>query len=200
MTLALGFVLLGQLVVAGPGTEPARVETLSPKSVQSAPAKAGPESLPSAARVSDSSDKSDRSDIPSATRKAADTTKAAKPAAGKTRTVTTGKAMLLSALIPGGGQFYCHSYVKAGFYAAGELGIAGITVYEDQVMRRAFRVHQSDTLSLRNRRNNLLWWTGAVWAFTIADAYVSASMYGFKEEQRFEAEVAPLGIGVCYRF
>ena len=67
-------------------------------------------------------------------------------------------------------------------------------------MRRAYRVHESDTLSLRNRRNNLLWWTGAVWAFTIADAYVSASMYGFKEEQRFEAEVTPLGIGVCYRF
>lgn len=108
--------------------------------------------------------------------------------------------MLLSALIPGGGQFYCHSYIKGGLYAAGELGIAGVTVYEDQVMRRAFRARQPDTLSLQNRRNSLLWWTGAVWAFTIADAYVSASMYGFREEQRFEAEVAPLGIGLCYRF
>ena len=67
-------------------------------------------------------------------------------------------------------------------------------------MRRAYRTHALDTLSLRNTRNALLWWTGAVWAFTIADAYVSASMYGFKAEQRFEAAVAPLGIGVCYRF
>jgi TM2 domain-containing membrane protein YozV len=200
MSFALAVMLFGQLLTAGPETRPAQGETLNPKSEQIAPTKAGPESLPPAKGMSDSSDKSDRSDIPSAAQRATDTTKAAKSNVKKTRTVTTGKAMLLSALIPGGGQFYCHSYVKAGFYAAGELGIAGVTVYEDQVMRHAYDVRAPDTLSLRNRRNNLLWWTGAVWAFTIADAYVSASMYGFKEEQRFEAEVAPLGIGVCYRF
>jgi hypothetical protein len=175
LPLALGIMLFGQLLAAQPE---APADTLRPAADSVALA------------------------VPpdSAETRRADTAQAARPNAKKTRTVTTGKAMLLSALIPGGGQFYCHSYVKGGLYAAGELGIAGVTVYEDQVMRRAFRAHQSDTLSLRNRRNNLLWWTGAVWAFTIADAYVSASMYGFKEEQRFEAEVAPLGIGVCYRF
>lgn len=116
------------------------------------------------------------------------------------RRVTTGRAMLLSALLPGGGQFYCRSYWKGAIYGAAELGLAGTTIYVDQLMRRAYRTHTADSLSLRNTRNALLWWTGAVWAFSIADAYVSASMYGFKEEQRFEAEVSPQGIGLRYRF
>jgi len=193
MHFALGVLLFGQLLAAGPGTGPAQPT----QTALGAEAVGGPESLPPVTPALDTT--SPLTDT-SATRKAADTAQAGKPAAKKTRTVTTGKAMLLSALIPGGGQFYCRSYIKAGLYAAGELGIAGVTVYEDQVMRRSFRALQPDTLSLRNRRNNLLWWTGAVWAFTIADAYVSASMYGFKEEQRFAAEVAPLGFGVCYRF
>lgn len=198
--LALGVMLFGQLLAAGPDTRFAQTETLSPTSRQIAPAEAGAESLPPAAGMSDSSDKSDRSDIPSATREAADTAKAAKPSVKRIRAVSTGAAVLLSALIPGGGQFYCQSYLKGSLYAAGELGIAGVTVYEERAMLRAFRAQQPDTLSLWNRRNALLWWTGAAWAFTVADAYVTASMFGFKEEQRFEAEVAPLGIGVCYRF
>jgi TM2 domain-containing membrane protein YozV len=116
------------------------------------------------------------------------------------RRVTTGRAMLWSALLPGGGQFYCRSYWKGAIYGAAELGLAGATIHEDQLMRKAYRTHTADSLSLRNTRNALLWWTGAVWAFSIADAYVSASMYGFREEQRFEAAVSPAGIGLSYRF
>jgi hypothetical protein len=108
--------------------------------------------------------------------------------------------MLWSALLPGGGQFYCRSYWKGAIYGAAELGLAGATIHEDQLMRKAYRTHTADSLSLRNTRNALLWWTGAVWAFSIADAYVSASMYGFREEQRFEAAVSPAGIGLSYRF
>jgi TM2 domain-containing membrane protein YozV len=191
--------LFGQLLAAGPEDRPAQAEVLNPKSEQIAPTEAGPESLPPARSATDTT--RPLTDT-SAARKVADTTKSAvrSPQSAVGRRVTPGKAMLFSALIPGGGQFYCKNYVKGAIYAAAELGVAGVTVYEDQVMRRAYRTQAPDTLSLKNRRNALLWWTGAVWAFSVADAYVSASMYGFKEEQRFEAEVAPLGIGVCYRF
>jgi hypothetical protein len=128
-------------------------------------------------------------------------TNPAKPAGrDSTRHVSTGTAMLLSALLPGGGQFYTRNLLKGALYGGAELALAGVTVYQDRQMRQAYRAGSPDSLVLKNRRNALLWWTGAVWAFTIADAYVSASMYGFKEEQRLSVQVAPLEIGLCYRF
>jgi TM2 domain-containing membrane protein YozV len=183
MSCALGLALVWQLVAAGPGPEPAP----QPDSVPS---------LTDTLRL-----KTDTGAAPVLV----DTLKA-KPARAdtasekKARTVTTGKAMLLSALLPGGGQFYCRSYVKGAIYGTAELALAGITVFSDQQMRKAYSNYTADTLSLRNRRNAFLWWTGAVWAFSIADAYVSASMYGFKEEQKFEASISPLQVGICYRF
>jgi len=185
MSFTLGVMLFGQVLTAGleapapaSDTPATLIDTLKTRT----------DSLAGSARP-DSLSPADTS------RPATDTSHPPAP-----RRVTTGKAMLLSALLPGGGQFYCRSYLKAVIYGAAELGLAGTTIYEDQLMRRAYRTHTADSLSLRNTRNALLWWTGAVWAFSIADAYVSASMYGFKEEQRFEADVSPQGIGLCYRF
>ena len=183
MSCALGLVLVWQLVAAGPGPEPA------PQ----------PDSVPSLTDTLRLKTDTTAAPLPKDTARVK-TAKADTADKMKARTVTTGKAMLLSALLPGGGQFYCRSYVKGAIYGTAELALAGVTVFSDQQMRKSYGDGTADTLSLRNRRNAFLWWTGAVWAFSIADAYVSASMYGFKEEQKFEASISPLRVGICYRF
>jgi hypothetical protein len=103
------------------------------------------------------------------------------------RTVRPGTAVLLSALIPGAGQFYTGNYLKGTLLGAAELTLGGLTI----------RAHQQGNNDLRN---TLLWWTGFAWGFSMADAYVSAAMYGFKEEQRLEARMGPATVGIAYRF
>ena len=50
----------------------------------------------------------------------------------------------------------------------------------------------------RDTRTALLWWTGAVVAFSMADAYVSAQMYGFDREMRLT--IGPMSAGVAMEF
>jgi hypothetical protein len=47
----------------------------------------------------------------------------------------------------------------------------------------------------RDARTAFLWWTGAVVAFSMADAYVSAQMYGFDREMRFT--IGPMRAGIA---
>lgn len=90
-----------------------------------------------------------------------------------------GRAMLLSTILPGAGQYYTENYLKGGLItvAWGTLGYLAI---------REHRLAQKEPSSSeyhQDRRNNFLWWTAAVWVFSIADAYVSSHMYKFKEQE-----------------
>ena len=108
------------------------------------------------------------------------------------RKVKPGTAVLLSGLIPGGGQFYTGNPLKGVLIGSAELALAGITVYEYRYSNSG----QGNT----DLGNTFLWWTGFSWAFSMADAYVSASMYGYKEEQRLDVRVGPTTVGIAYRF
>ena len=103
------------------------------------------------------------------------------------RQVRTGTAVLLSTLIPGAGQFYTGNPLKGVIIGSAELALAGISIAE-------YRRGNSDL------GNTFLWWTGFALGFSMADAYVSASMYGFKEEERLTVRAGPLGMEVAYRF
>jgi hypothetical protein len=85
-------------------------------------------------------------------------------------------ATLLSATIPGGGQFYTQNYWK-GILIAGTEGTLTYFAINDHL-------HYEDThnINYRNRRNNLLWWLVTVKIISMADAYVSANMYKFKDQ------------------
>lgn len=104
-----------------------------------------------------------------------------------------GTAVLLSFLLPGGGQVYTGNWWKAALIAPAELTLGYLALKEhriagDYLSRFAQSRSQSDSLNYvrhRNTRTVLLWWTGAVVAFSMADAYVSAQMYGFDREMRF---------------
>lgn len=87
-------------------------------------------------------------------------------------------ATLLSTAIPGGGQFYTQNYWKAILIAGTEGTLAYFAIqdhldYED-----------THNTTYRNRRNNLLWWLATVKVLSMADAYVSANMFKFKEQMQ----------------
>jgi hypothetical protein len=87
-------------------------------------------------------------------------------------------ATLLSAAIPGGGQFYTENYWK-GILIAGTEGALAYFAIKDHLS-------YEDTHNIRyqNRRNNLFWWLATVKVLSMADAYVSANMYKFKDQMK----------------
>ena len=121
--------------------------------------------------------------VPAETAVKQDTTRHGPPA----RTPRIGTAVLLSALIPGGGQFYAGYPWQGAIIGAAELTFAGLSVYE-------YRRGKTDL------GNAFLWWTGFSIGFSMADAYVSTALFGFKEEQRLDLQVGPCRTGVAYRF
>ena len=116
-----------------------------------------------------------------------------------------GTAMLLSAFIPGGGQFYNESYAKGGLVAAAEIALASFTIREQLLMStvdETFSGAARDSVRTvhRNRRNVYAFFTGAVIAFAVSDAYVDAHMFGFREAQRLTIEPSERGLGLAVRY
>ncbi|MEA3312634.1 MAG: DUF5683 domain-containing protein, partial [candidate division WOR-3 bacterium] len=122
-------------------------------------------------------------------------------------------AMLLSTFIPGGGQFYNESYAKGGFVAAAEITLASFTIREHLLMIGVEEMWSDDVpLSVkgpkidslrslhRDRRNVYAFFTGAVVAFAVSDAYVDAHMFGFRESQRLSLVPAEEGLGLALRY
>lgn len=108
-----------------------------------------------------------------------------------------GKAVLLSALVPGGGQVYNGDWWKTLIIAPAELGLAYFAVQDHRSAGAALAAGDTSRYeSLRDRRNALLWWTGAVVAFSMADAYVSAQMYAFDRQMTFALGPARVGVAL----
>ncbi len=104
--------------------------------------------------------------------------------------------MLLSAVIPGGGQFYTENYWKGILFlgAEGTLGYYAIKFHQD------FKT--TGNSSNLSRRNNLLWWIASVKLLSLADAYVSANMYKFKDMAKlsFDFDRDKIYLGVAINF
>lgn len=97
-----------------------------------------------------------------------------------------GRAVLLSALVPGGGQVYNGDWWKTLIIAPAELGLAFFAVQDHRSASAALAAGDTSRYEdLRDRRNSLLWWTGAVMAASMADAWVSAQMYAFDRQMTF---------------
>jgi len=112
---------------------------------------------------------------------------------------STGTAVLLSFLLPGGGQVYTGNWWKAALIAPAEVTLGYFSVREHVAATDAW--NSGDTTGYvrhRDRRTALLWWTGAVLAFSMADAYVSAQMYGFDREMRLT--LGPMRAGIAMEF
>lgn len=111
-----------------------------------------------------------------------------------------GRAVLYSFLFPGGGQIYTQNYWKAAIVAPAEVVFGYLSYSEFRKARDALA--RQDTVAYffhRDRRNSFLWWTGAVVVFSMADAYVSAQMFGFDAEMRLSVGLGRVGIGLGIR-
>ncbi len=120
-----------------------------------------------------------------------------KPAAGAEK--SPGTAVLLSFLVPGAGQVYAGRWWKACIIAPAEITLGVLSVRDHlQAMSKLRAGDEEGYLVLRNRRNVFLWWTGAVLAFSMADAYVSAQMYGFDRQMQFTLRPGQAGVAVAW--
>ena len=112
---------------------------------------------------------------------------------------STGTAVLLSFLLPGGGQVYTGNWWKAAFIAPAEVTLGYFVVKEHLATSAALGAGDSTGyVRHRDARTAFLWWTGAVVAFSMADAYVSAQMYGFDREVKFT--IGPMRAGIAMGF
>lgn len=99
---------------------------------------------------------------------------------------SAGLAMALSLAVPGGGQVYTGHYWKAALFAPAEVGLGYLALRRHNLARAA--LDRGDTTAYRAHRDwrtTWLFWTGTVVVFSMADAYISAKMFGFDREARF---------------
>ena len=84
-------------------------------------------------------------------------------------------AVLRSAVLPGWGQFYNESYIKAGVALALNGALIGVIIHNN------LKWQMEGDVSFRDTRNTFLWIWGLTYLITLADAYVDANLYGFDE-------------------
>lgn len=107
-------------------------------------------------------------------------------------------AVLLSAVFPGGGQFYTENYLKGLAIGSAQVSLAYLTLREHYGVQEGGDPAEGG--AHRARRNRWLWWTAGVWIFGMADAYTSAHMWRFREEQSLSFGPIPRGLGIVYRW
>lgn len=111
-----------------------------------------------------------------------------------------GKAVLLSFLIPGGGQIYTKNYFKAALITPTEVALGYVSYREHLKAQEALKKGDTTAYSAyRDRRNAFLWWTLATVVFSMADAYVSAQMFGFDKEMQLSIGPDRFGITVALK-
>ncbi|MEA2103100.1 MAG: DUF5683 domain-containing protein, partial [Candidatus Cloacimonadota bacterium] len=102
------------------------------------------------------------------------------------------KAMLLSAFLPGGGQFYNHKPLKASLYITLESSLLGFGIYYAVKTNQAFDDYQqtqnqsdyNEYVNYNDKSQNMIWWFATVKFISIVDAYVDAKLYNFDWKKR----------------
>ena len=108
-----------------------------------------------------------------------------------------GKAILLSTLLPGGGQYYTENYLKGALMTTAWGTLGYLAIREHLQARAAIRdSNENSYYQHRDQRNLWLWWTAAVWVFSVADAYVSSHMYKFKAQETLSASKFSWGLEI----
>lgn len=94
--------------------------------------------------------------------------------------LSPGRAAFLSAVIPGGGQFYTHKPIKAFIFGTGEIIFLTKTLLDYRELSRESEQSRRESL-IRQTMGDLFWFI-SFWGFSIVDAYVTANFWKFKEK------------------
>jgi hypothetical protein len=122
-------------------------------------------------------------------------------------TKSAGLAMLMSAVVPGSGQFYNESYWKVPIV----VGLGGYFVYQWLHFNNVYRDYrsryanslQSDPPSgnpnyqslrefYRDERDTFTWYFFILYLVNVADAYVDASLYDFTVSDNLSIRFMPM--------
>lgn len=123
------------------------------------------------------------------------------------------RAMLYSAVFPGGGQLYNQAWLKAGLVMGVQGYLIGSAIYHDgkradfnelaENTQDSFLQQQYEARSkeYRDALNNDIWWIGITAGLSVIDAYVDAHLYDFESQKekirlRFEGDA----LSLQYRF
>ncbi len=87
-------------------------------------------------------------------------------------------AVLRSAVIPGWGQLYNESYLKA----VGYMIVDGYLFYK--VRENDIKYRDTDKIRFRDKRSKYSWYFGIAYLLTMADAYAGAYLYKFDESMK----------------
>jgi len=101
------------------------------------------------------------------------------------------KAVILSAVFPGGGQIYTRNYWRAAGLGTVEASLGGAAIYEVWRMNKA--TDQAEIDQHFEKQRSLWWWTAGVGAFSMVDAYVDAHLYQFDEQGGMAIRLRPMG-------
>jgi len=105
--------------------------------------------------------------------------------------------MLLTTIIPGGGQFYTERYFKGIIIG----GVQSYLIYREvQTQLKINELQRETNLSAEQQsllddkleeRRDLGWWIALAWTIGILDAYVDAKLYGFESELTIDQRGSP---------
>ncbi len=119
------------------------------------------------------------------------------------------KAVALSCLFPGGGQFYNGKFIKSGFVLAVEGSFIGLAAYhhlEAEKYYDKYRVSLSETdyneyVKYYERRQSDFFWIGTIIFLSAIDAYVDAHLFDFEEKKnKIHLKFENNTIGLSYNF
>jgi len=124
------------------------------------------------------------------------------------------RAMLYSAVLPGGGQIYNQAYVKSALVAGLQAFLIGTAVRHNDKMEHYQNLMdnsvtgETDYLTFKLKRDSYrddlrsdYWWIGTVLLLSVADAFVDAHLYNFSaEKERIKLKFEDKMLQVDYRF
>lgn len=108
--------------------------------------------------------------------------------------------MLLTTIIPGGGQFYTERYFK-GIIIGGAQSYLIYREVDTQLkineLEREINLSTEQQALLNEKldeRRELGWWMALVWVIGILDAYVDAQLYDFESELTIDQRGSPKAV------
>lgn len=124
------------------------------------------------------------------------------------------RAMLYSAVLPGGGQLYNQAYVKAVVVAGLQGYLVATAVhhndrkqhYQDLMNNSVigdqdYLIYKQQRDSYRDDLRSDYWWMGTVLVLSVADAFVDAHLYNFdKEKEKIRIKFEDKMLQVSYHF
>ncbi|MBN1694257.1 hypothetical protein JW879_02505 [candidate division WOR-3 bacterium] len=105
--------------------------------------------------------------------------------------------MLLTTLIPGGGQFYTERYFKGIIVGGAQSYIIYRGIQTQLRLNDLDRelnlspIEEEEKQTLLDQRREIAWWMALVWTIGILDAYVDAQLYGFESDLTIDKTGSP---------